>query len=126
MALFNVFRAENYLHIEIKWVRTGKKCVAMGTKCFIAVGVFSVELLLSLPSFNGLRCKLAKIALLIYMMLFWVEYMTSSVISFAYFTHFSNLISPEPMQVFANGKRRFHSFILIIIYSTITTITIPF
>ena len=36
----------------------------MGTKCFIAVGVFSVEL----PSFNGLRCKLAKIALLIYLM----------------------------------------------------------
>ena len=35
-----------------------------------------------LPSFNGLRCKLAKIALFIYMMLLWVEYMTSSVISF--------------------------------------------
>ena len=47
MALFNVFRAENHLHvhIEIKWVRTGKECIAMGTKCFIAVGVFSVELL---------------------------------------------------------------------------------
>ena len=44
MALFNVFRAENHLHIEIKWVGTGKECVAMGTKIFIAVGVFSVEL----------------------------------------------------------------------------------
>ena len=27
----------------------------------------------SLPSFNGLRCKLAKIALFIYLMLYWVE-----------------------------------------------------
>ena len=45
MALFNVFRAENHLHIEIKWVGTGKECVAMGTKCFIAIDVFSVELL---------------------------------------------------------------------------------
>ena len=36
----------------------------------------------------------------------------SSVISFAYFTHFSNLnISPELMQIkFANGKGHFHSF----------------
>ena len=63
----------------------------------------------SLPTFNGLHCKLAKIALFIYM-LFWVEYMMSSVISFAYFTHFSTLISPELMQVFANGERHFHSF----------------
>ena len=46
---------------------------------------------ISLPSFNGLRCKLAKIALSIYIMLFWVEIMTSSVISFAYFKHISNL-----------------------------------
>ena len=45
MALFNVFRAENHLHVEIKWVGTGKECVAMGTICLIAVGVFSVELL---------------------------------------------------------------------------------
>ena len=37
--------AENHLHIEIKWVGTGKEWVAMGTQCFIAVGVFSVELL---------------------------------------------------------------------------------
>ena len=47
MALFNVFRAENHLHSEIKWVGTGKERVAMGTKCFIAIGVFSVELLAS-------------------------------------------------------------------------------
>ena len=45
MALFNVFWAENHLHIEIKWVGTGNECVAMGTKCFIVTGVFSVELL---------------------------------------------------------------------------------
>ena len=30
---------------EIKWVGTGKERVAMGTKCFITIGVFSVELL---------------------------------------------------------------------------------
>ena len=45
MALFNVFRAENHLDIKIKLVGTGKECVVMGTKCVIAVDVFSVELL---------------------------------------------------------------------------------
>ena len=45
MALFNVFRAENHLHIEIKWMRTGKECVAIGKKCLKAVDVFYVELL---------------------------------------------------------------------------------
>ena len=45
MTLFNVFRAENHLHIEIKSVGTGQEWVAMGTKCFIEVGVFSLELL---------------------------------------------------------------------------------
>ena len=46
MALFNVFWAENHLHIEIKWVANGKEWVAMGKKKnVIAVGVFSVELL---------------------------------------------------------------------------------
>ena len=37
--------------------------------------------------------------------------MTSSVISIAYFTHFSNLTwcMLEPMQIFANGKRHFLS-----------------
>ena len=80
---------------------TGKECIAMGTKCFIAVGVFSIELLAYQVS------KLAKIALFIYMMLFWVKYMILSVISFAYFTH---LNISRPMQVFANGKQRFHCF----------------
>ncbi len=45
----------------------------------------------SLTSINSLHCELAKIALFIYMVLFWVEYMMSSVISLAYFSHFSNL-----------------------------------
>ena len=44
VAFFNVFPAEDHLHIEIKWVGTGKEWVPMETKCFIAVGVFSVEL----------------------------------------------------------------------------------
>ena len=44
MTLFNVFQEENHLHTEIKWVGTGKERVAMETKCFIAVGVFPVEL----------------------------------------------------------------------------------
>ena len=43
--MFKVFRAENPLRIEITWVATGEEGVAMGTKCFIAVGVFSVELI---------------------------------------------------------------------------------
>ena len=45
VALFNIFRAENHLPIEIKWVGTGKECVPMGTKCFMTVGVFCGELL---------------------------------------------------------------------------------
>ena len=45
VTLFNVFQAENHLRIEIKWVGTGKELVAMETKCFTAIGVFSVELL---------------------------------------------------------------------------------
>ena len=48
----SVFRAENHLHIEIKWVGTGKEWVAMARKCFLAVGVFSVELLAYQVSFN--------------------------------------------------------------------------
>ena len=54
-----------------------RMCVARGT--------------ISPPSFKGLCCKLTEIARIIYLMLCWVESMRSSVISFAYFTHFSNL-----------------------------------
>ena len=45
MASFNVFLAENYKHIEIKWVGTGKESVAMETEFFLVVGVLPVELL---------------------------------------------------------------------------------
>ena len=61
---------------------------------------------ISLPSFNGLHCKLAIIALFIY---YWVECMTSSVISLAYFSHFSNLISLDLMWKVTNGKRHIYS-----------------
>ena len=59
----------------------------MGTKFLTVVGEFPVEL----SSFNGLCCKLAKIALYRNLPYYWVEFMMSSVSSFAYFTHFSNL-----------------------------------
>ena len=36
--------------------------------------------------------------------------MTSSVTSFAYFAYFQTQISPELMQIFANGKQHFYSF----------------
>ena len=41
-----------------------------------------------LPSFKGLQYKLAKIALFIYLIQYWVECMMSSVNSLAYLTHF--------------------------------------
>ena len=46
---------------------------------------------ISLLSLNGLCCKLMELGLFIYLMLYWVEWMTSSVLSFAYFTRFSSL-----------------------------------
>ena len=67
----------------------------------------------SLPSFNGLCGKLTEIALFIHLMLYWVESMTSSVLSFACFTHFSNLMQlnarrlSELIQIFINGKQGF-------------------
>jgi len=45
MASFNVSQAENHQHIEIKWVGTGKRVSCHGNSIFIAVGVFSLELL---------------------------------------------------------------------------------
>ena len=58
---------------------------------FIAVGVFSVALLAYQVSMVCAANSVARIALFIYLMQYWVECMTSSVISFAYFTQFSNL-----------------------------------
>ena len=40
----------------------------MGTELFKVIGVFLVELYISLPIFNGLCYKLAKKALFIYLM----------------------------------------------------------
>ena len=69
MALFNVFRAENHLQIEIKLVGSGKELVAMGTKCFTGVDQCVFCRTISLPNFNGLLYKLAKIVLFnIYLM----------------------------------------------------------
>ena len=45
---FQHFQAENHLHIEIKWVGTGKEWVAMETIFFIAKGVFRCRTI-SLP-----------------------------------------------------------------------------
>ena len=47
---------------------------------------------ISLPGFKGLCCKLAEIALFITFDQNSVEFVTSSVLSFTYFTHFSNVI----------------------------------
>jgi len=41
---FNVFQAENYKHIEIKWLGTGKESVAMRTEFYMLVRVLPVEL----------------------------------------------------------------------------------
>ena len=91
------------------WNQVGgdwKRVSCLGNRIFYSHRCFSCRNI-SLPSFNVLNCKLAKIALCIYSIWYGVECMTLSVISFAYFTHFSNLnLSPELMQIFANGKKR--------------------
>ena len=74
-------------------------------KMFYSCGCVSYRTI-SLPSFNGLHCKLGKIALFIYLKYIWVECMMSSVISFAYFTHFSNLnISYSNMVIKTSDKK---------------------
>ena len=45
VALFNVFRAENLQHVEIKWVGTGENELPWEPNLFIEVGVFPMELL---------------------------------------------------------------------------------
>ena len=59
---------------ELPWERNfySHRCIAFRT--------------ITLPGFNGLCCKLTEIALQNL-----VEFVTSSVISFTYFTHFSNV-----------------------------------
>jgi len=67
------------------WKRVGchgnRNCKGCGCGAFRTI---------SLPSFNDFCCKLTKIALFIYLMKYLVECMMSSVISFAYFSHFSD------------------------------------
>ena len=46
--------------------------------------------IISLPNCNGFCCRLTKIALFVYLMFNLVEWMMSSVLSFAYFAHFPN------------------------------------
>jgi len=75
------------------WNQVGgdwKRVSCHGNRIFYSCGCVFCRTV-SIPSFNCVRCKLAKIDLFIYLILYWVECMMSSVISFAYFTHFSNL-----------------------------------
>ena len=66
-----------------------KKLICHGNRIFFSHRCVSCGTM-TLPSFNGLPCKLAKRTLFMY--LIWVECMASSFVSFAYFTHFSNLV----------------------------------
>ena len=75
---------------------------------------------ISLPNFNGLHCKLAEIALFIYMMYYWVECMTSSVMSFAYLTPFPKL----PLDSCHNWPWRALAFVSLLTSSPLTKISI--
>ena len=61
----------------------------MATKIFVVVGVFPVELLAC--QFQCPALQIGQDSSIYTHDVIWVECMTSSVISFAYFTHFSNL-----------------------------------
>ena len=85
MASVNIFQAKNHQHIEIKWVRTGKERVVMGTEFSIVIRWTTVELLAysmvcaaDWPWFYTLD-----------IMLGWVYDIISHCI--CNFTHFSNL-----------------------------------
>jgi len=62
----------------------------MVTEFVIVVGVVPCRTV-SLPNFNGLRCKLTELALIIYFKWYLVECMTSSVLPFKYFAYVLNL-----------------------------------
>ena len=67
--LFQQFCAYLRLHWANHWAsleRSLKRVSCHGNRIFIAVAVFSVELI-SPPNFNDLCCKLANIALFIYL-----------------------------------------------------------
>ena len=59
---------------------------------------------ISLPSFNGLPCKLTKAALFIYLILGWVYAIISHLICIFYPFFLKLKITLELMQTFANGN----------------------
>ena len=84
-----------YFEVKITYILKSsewglEKRVAMATKCFIAVGVFSVELL-ACQVFLWSALQIGQDSSIYTHHVILVECMTWSVISFAYFTHFSNL-----------------------------------
>ena len=95
------------------WNQVGedwKEWVAMGTKCFVAEGVFAVELSayqVSMVCAANWPRKLNLYAWCYIGLSVWRH--QSSHLHILYI--FQTYISPELKQVFANGKRRFHSFI---------------
>ena len=62
----------------------------METDFLIVVGIVPCRTV-CLANFNGLWCKLTELALIIYRKWYWVECMTSSVLSFKYFAYFLDL-----------------------------------
>ena len=110
MTSFNIFWAKQTLRY---WNQVGgdwKRVSCHGNRTFYSYRCVSCRTI-SLPSFNGLCCKLARIALFLYLIYYWVECLTSSVISFAYFTHFQTSMSRDLMQIFTKSKQRFYPLI---------------
>ena len=75
--LLTFFKLKIAKHIEINFVGTGKEGVAVGTKFFISIQCVSCRTI-SLPSFNGLCCKLAHIALFIYQQFFNTDHFSQA------------------------------------------------
>ena len=94
--LFRIIR-QSYKYVRsspwpslIRLAETGKEWVAMETDFLIVVGIVPCRTV-CLPNFNGLWSKLTELALIIYRKWYWVECMTSSVLSFKYFAYFLDL-----------------------------------
>jgi len=75
------FSLLNFLKL-IEDYRSWKRVSCHGNKMFYSLRCVFYRTI-SLSSFNDLRCKLARIALFTQILEYWVECMTSSVISFA-------------------------------------------
>ena len=85
---FSSLRSPKYWNqVERDW----KRVSCHGNQFLYSRGCVAFRVISS-PSFNGLCCKLTETALFIFLMFYWVGWMTSSAFSFAYFTHLSNLI----------------------------------